>query len=96
MKKIDITVVDFSGGGDGITAMYINGLLNQYGDYYHNKIDETIGGFIEGTKYCLGEDNVIVNKINLHEDHPLVYSTWELAESPPSDIADIDENERTE
>jgi len=41
MDLINVTTVDFCGNGDGITAIYLNGKLHKYGDYYHNKIKET-------------------------------------------------------
>jgi hypothetical protein len=44
--------VDFKGGGDGVDALYINGMLHKYGDYYHDKIGEWIEGFLGGIKYA--------------------------------------------
>jgi len=40
------------GGGDGITALYIDGKLYAYGDYYHDKIDDFIRGFVDGLSYA--------------------------------------------
>lgn len=37
-----ITEVDFTGGGDGVHAIYIDGNLHKYGDYYHDKIEEWV------------------------------------------------------
>lgn len=94
MEKIKVTIVDFSGGGDGITALYIGNELETYGDYYHNKIDEWIDGFISGLQHLLGDDNVEQDFIRLHEDHPLVYDTSELGEGAPDKLSDIDVNKR--
>jgi len=41
----------FSNGGDGVTALYIDGSLQVTGDAYHDKIDEYLEGFTEGLKY---------------------------------------------
>lgn len=45
------TVVKFNPEGDGVTALYIDGKLHIHGDYYHNKIDEWIDGFLAGSKH---------------------------------------------
>ncbi len=93
MKEIKATIVDFSGGGDGITALYLDGVLHTYGDYYHNKIDDTIGGFLDGVKYVLGDDNVIEVSISLHDEHPLIKDTWDNGNPPPDNLSDINEDE---
>lgn len=90
---INLTTVNFCGNGDGITAIYIDGDLFKYGDYYHDKIDEYITGFVDGLKYINGEDVINLNFIKLHDNHPLVYSTWELAEEPPKKLENIDVDE---
>ena len=46
--KIDI--VDFSGGGEVSTALYVNGEYLFGGDYYHDKIDDYVEGFLAGVK----------------------------------------------
>ena len=94
MKKVTITTVSFCGAGDGITAMYVDGELNQYGDDYHNRIVETIGGFIAGVKYGIGEENVEEVMIHLVEEHPLVSDTWDKGNPPPNKLSDINEDDR--
>jgi hypothetical protein len=47
------TIVDFSDGGDGIHALYYDGQLVMAGDYYHDKINESIDAFIEGFKLAV-------------------------------------------
>ena len=93
MEQIKAVIVDFSGDGDGITALYLDGLLHTYGDYYHDKISEQISGFLDGVKYVLGDDNVIESSINLHEKHPLIEDTWDVGNPPPNNLSDIDEDE---
>lgn len=44
--------VSFAYESDGVTALYIDGKLHTHGDYYHDKIDDWINGFIEGLKYA--------------------------------------------
>ena len=52
-KKNTINVVVCSyGDGDGVTGMYFDGKLITYGDYYHNKIDDYISGFLDGMKHA--------------------------------------------
>jgi len=94
IKEMKTTVVDFSGGGDGITALYLDGKLHKYGDYYHDKIDENIDGFLDGVQYVLGEDNMSRENIQLDWKHPLVKDTWENGNPPPSKLKDIDFEER--
>lgn len=48
--KIDI--VKFNPEGDGVTAVYIDGKLHTHGDYYHDKIDNWVEGFIDGLKFA--------------------------------------------
>jgi len=48
---VKITKVDFTGGDDGVYACYIDGVLEFYGDYYHDKIEDIIKGFISGLKW---------------------------------------------
>lgn len=90
---MELVIVDFSGGGDGITALYIDGKLHFYGDYYHNKINEKIEGFIDGVSYVLGSDRVDDNFIELHENHPLIEDTWDYGNPPPSNLSDINVDE---
>lgn len=53
------TIVTFDPLGDAIPkALYIDGELYKYGDYYHDKIDEWIDGFIEGVKYTKAEIDI--------------------------------------
>lgn len=50
MNVIKAVIVDF--GDDRIKALYLDGKLQMQGDYYHDKIDETIVGFIDGAMWC--------------------------------------------
>lgn len=66
MEKL--TRVAFNPEGDGITALYMGDRLHMSGDYYHDKIDDKIEGFLNGVKlfdptievdhlYVTAEDN---------------------------------------
>jgi len=59
---VKITIVHIHPEGDGVTAMYINDELYASGDYYNDKIDDWICGFIEGLEYT----DVAFNVINLY------------------------------
>lgn len=50
-NEIVVTVVDFTGGADGVYACYVDGDLEFYGDPYHDKIEDKIKGFILGLKW---------------------------------------------
>lgn len=81
-----ITIVDFSGGGDGITALYVNGNLESYGDYYHNKIDEWIDGFVEGVKFTGAYVEV---ESETCEDDDTIERISSNGETPPKSIHDV-------
>jgi hypothetical protein len=49
---MQVTVVKFNPEGDGVTALYIDGKKHTHGDFYHDKIDDWIAGFIEGLKFA--------------------------------------------
>jgi hypothetical protein len=83
-----LITVDFSGGGEGITALYIDGVLYKYGDYYHDKISDWIRGFIEGVKYGCNEE-VEEELIGLDPENPWLEETWELAGLPPKKFEDL-------
>lgn len=44
---MQIDVVDFSCGEDGVNAIYLDGEIVKYGDYYHDKINDWIAGYLE-------------------------------------------------
>lgn len=51
MKRIEVYKY-VNGTSDEEAALIIENKVVLRGDYYHDKIDETILGFIEGLKYC--------------------------------------------
>jgi len=81
-----LTVVDFTNGGDGVTALYVNGQLEKYGDYYHDKIDEWIKGFEAGIK--MTGAYVEVEK-EVCKDESLCFDISDMAEMPPQSIHDV-------
>jgi len=81
-----LTIVDFTGGGDGVTALYVNGELEKYGDYYHDKIDEWIEGFEAGVK--MTGAFVEVEKEEC-KDADMIEAISELADTPPQSIHDV-------
>ena len=50
--QIEMVRVDFTGGGDGVYALYINDELYFYGDPYHDDIEVKIDSFVEGAKWA--------------------------------------------
>lgn len=74
-------IVRFNPEGDGVTALYMNDKLYTHGDYYHNKIDTWIDGFIDGIKlnnevvieyYSLGEESRLCKRV-INGDSPPEY-----------------------
>lgn len=89
---VEVVVVDFSGGGDALEGVYIDGDLEFYGDDYHDKISEKIGGFILGLKWI--KENYIYNlKVNDRRvqciDADLIERVTELGDSPPKKLSEV-------
>jgi hypothetical protein len=76
-----IDIVYINPEGDGVTAVYIDGDLHTYGDYYHDKIDDWVRGFIDGLRYA----SVRFTKRGweLCGDRPLAKAICEDADVPP-------------
>lgn len=87
-KSIDyrLTIVDFTGGGDGVTALYVNGDLQKYGDYYHDKIDNWIEGFEAGIKFTGAYLEVEKEEC---KDSEMIESISEMGNIPPQSIHDV-------
>ena len=84
---MSITWVDFSGGGDGVYAIYIDNKLHKYGDDYHNQIQDWYIGFKDGLEY--GNVSFTENKIKLPSDNEWIERVSELADSPPDNISGL-------
>lgn len=62
--------------GDGYTHLYLNHNLICQGDYYHDKIDDYIKGYIDGFTYLhnlseigqIGKTKVEVEYLNFNKD----------------------------
>lgn len=79
----EVHIVNIHPEGDGMTALYLDGELFRTGDYYHDKIDDWIEGFIAGLEY--GEVPVKQKR-----SYVLESSRWieDLLCEPPSHIDD--------
>jgi len=80
------TTVDFTEGGDGVYALYIDGVLFKYGDYYHDKIETWIESFIEGVKWA--GHRIESNKIEC-KNHDINSDVSEMGGIPPKKLEDI-------
>ncbi len=80
------TTVLFSGDEETVQALYIDGELHDYGDWYHDKIDVKISSFIDGVRFA-GLD-VDSEKINCTKKE-LIEEMTELGGSPPIKLSDI-------
>lgn len=85
-KSFVFTKVDFTGGGDGVYALYINGELFKYGDYYHDKITIWIDAFIEGIKWY---NNSIEFNTLICKDDVLIEEISEMGGIPPKSLSSI-------
>ena len=83
---IEVTIVDFSMGSDGVTALYINSDLHKYGDEYHNDIGSWIRGFIDGLKWS--GINVVEEIIRSKSEY-WCQQTSEYGCPPPNQLEDI-------
>lgn len=81
--------VDFTGGGDGVHALYIDGDLFKYGDYYHNKINDFIKAFTEGAIWA--GKNISFKRIKCVDDD-MIRDVSEMADSPPQKLSDVPTN----
>lgn len=60
-------IYDEEFGGDflGIELFHDGEMVQWFGDYYHDKGEEKLGGFIMGIKFITGKDvNLTVERIN--------------------------------
>jgi hypothetical protein len=86
-EYMKIVKVDMTGGGDGVYALYIDDKLVIYGDYYHNKINEYIDGFLAGLKY--GKVKSTFKKIRLEDDNEWIKEVSEDGGIPPKKFEDL-------
>ena len=79
------TIVNFP-QGEGVHAIYIDGVLEKYGDYYHDKIQNWIQGFLDGTRWAgiEFEERKITCK-----DPELNEKICELGGIPPKHVSSI-------
>lgn len=90
--EMSLTVVKFDPDGDGVTALYIGDNLNTYGDYYHDKVDDWVEGFLEGVRYCW--TGVVVERYDVAVDCPVSREVCG-GDSPPLRLADLKRRART-
>lgn len=81
-----VTIVDFTGEGDGFYALYIDDKLHRYGDNYHDKIQCWIKAFIEGLKYAGIEVSQSDVKI---WDEEMIENISGSGEVPPKNLKEI-------
>lgn len=85
-KSYKFTKVDFTGGGDGVYALYIDNKLFKYGDYYHDKIEEWVDAFIQGARW----NGASIQYSTLEcTDSSMIEEISELAGTPPQNLSDI-------
>lgn len=85
-KEIEIIKVDFSGGYDGVTAIYVDGKLHRSGDYYHDKIEDWFDGFVNGLQFAglkVGAKNCCA------QDWNVIRSVSEDGDTPPAELKDV-------
>ncbi len=82
--KAKVNVVSFNPEGDGVTALYINGKYHSHGDYYHDKIDHWINGFIAGLTHA----GVSVERMEDSIPGDKSEAIWQDANEPPKNWPD--------
>ncbi len=83
---VKMTKVDFTGGDDGGIALYINDILVKDGDYYHDKIDTYIKGFVDGARWC--GLNVIFETVYCTNEE-WIEEVSQLGNPAPKNLSDI-------
>lgn len=89
---VKVTIVDFTGGGDGVHACYVDGILELYGDYYHDKIEDTIKGFVLGLKWI--KKNYVYPLTTEVErftcgNEQMIEDISEMGNTPPKNLKDV-------
>jgi len=85
-KNYKFTIVTFE-MGEYVKALYIDGVLEFYGDYYHNKISEKISAFIEGVEWS-GLKNIDVENLNC-VNNDINEEVCEMGGMPPKYLKDL-------
>ncbi len=83
--SVKFTIAKFNGDDDDVIALYADDVLVFYGDYYHNKISDKIGGFFEGlefSKFVFSKDTLDVTDTDLIE-------RVTNGENPPINLSEI-------
>jgi hypothetical protein len=81
----EFTIVTFE-LGEYVKALYIDGVLEFYGDHYHDQITKKISAFIEGVEWA--GVNVDVKKINC-TDNDINEEVCDMGGIPPKNLEDI-------
>lgn len=80
-----VTVVRFT-AGESVHGVYIDGNLHKYGDYYHDKIENWIEGFIDGLEWA----GMSIEKREIEcKDEKINDDVCELADCPPKYLSAI-------
>jgi len=89
--EITVTTVRFE-SGEYVLGCYVDGELEFYGDYYHDKIQEKIEGFILGLKWLkenwaypltVKEEKLTCTNSEINED------VCEMGGIPPKNLSEI-------
>lgn len=91
-NEVKVSIVTFPGGDGEVKACYVDGQLEFYGDYYHDKIDEKVEGFILGLKYIKKSYiyNLVVEVEKLDcSDHDMNERISELGDVPPKELNQV-------
>lgn len=86
MKKI--VSVDFQMGGDGMTALYLDGKKIKDGDYYHDKIEQFIEGYVFALK-TMGIEHSFKKMIAV-EENKIAWGVYEDGDSIPDELQNFD------
>lgn len=81
-----ITYVSFNPDGDGVDAVYIDGKLHRYGDYYHDKFRDWYDGFLDGLRIA---NIVFSTEYRAIRNKKLVYNVVDCAGTPPGLLSEL-------
>ena len=88
LNNMKIVSVDFQMGGDGRTALYLDGKKIKEGDAYHDKIEDFIKGFIFALDTM--EVDYDFKSIEAVEENEIAWGIYENFDEIPNELQEFD------
>ena len=82
-----IKIIEFGPETDSVIALYIDGELFEWGDWYHDKIGTWIDGFLAGLRFT--DTYFELDSLSLPIDNEIAGDIVKLGDSPPEKWSDL-------